>query len=78
MYTVWKVSQYGSFSGPNTEKYGPEKASYLDIFHTVVREIQGFFWTSYECLNYFICPGSYQVQLLVKITRNVSVYIAKG
>ena len=46
--TAWKVSKYGAFSGPyfpvlgsNTEiygkygKYGPEKAPYLDTFHTV-------------------------------------------
>ena len=24
--TVWKVSEYGVFSGPNTEEYGPEKS----------------------------------------------------
>ena len=36
LYTVWKVSKYGFFSIPNTGKYGPEKTSYLDTFHTVV------------------------------------------
>ena len=37
-----KLSRYGVFSGPyfpvfspNTEKYGPEKTSYLDTFHAV-------------------------------------------
>ena len=29
------MSKYGIFSGPNTGKYGPEKAPYLDTFHTV-------------------------------------------
>ena len=33
--TVWKVSRYGVFSGPNTRKYGPEKTPYLDNFHGV-------------------------------------------
>ena len=28
--TVWKVSKYGVFPGPNTEKYGPEKIPYWD------------------------------------------------
>ena len=43
LYTAWKVSKYGDFSGPyfpvfnpNTGKYGPEKTSYLDNFHAVV------------------------------------------
>ena len=35
--TVWKVSKYGVFSGPNTGKYGPEKAPYLDTLHAVSR-----------------------------------------
>ena len=29
------MSQYGAFSGPNTGKYGPEKAPHLDTFHVV-------------------------------------------
>ena len=40
--TAGKVSKYGVFSGPhfhifglNTGKYGPEKKTYLDSFHTV-------------------------------------------
>ena len=33
--TAWKVSKYGVSSGPNTGKYGPEKITYLDSFHTV-------------------------------------------
>ena len=37
--TMWKVSKYVVFSGPNTGKYGPEKASYLDTFHAVCRSI---------------------------------------
>ena len=45
MYTAWKVSKNGVFSGPsfpafvfspNTGKYGPEKTPYLDTFHAVV------------------------------------------
>ena len=42
MFTAWKVSKYGAFSGtyfpvfsPNTGKYGPEKTPYLDTFHGV-------------------------------------------
>ena len=41
--TAWRVSKYGLFSGLyfpvfglNTEKWGPEKTSYLDNFHTVL------------------------------------------
>ena len=30
-----KSVQIGSFSGPNTGKYGPEKTSYLNTFHAV-------------------------------------------
>ena len=48
-YTTWKVSKYGVFSGlyfpifgPNTGKYGPQKAPYLDTFHAVL-ENSGFF-----------------------------------
>ena len=40
--TAWKVSKYGVNSGPcflvfspNTGKYGPEIALYLDTFHAV-------------------------------------------
>ena len=33
--TMWKVSKYGVFYGPNTGKYGPEITSYLDTFYTV-------------------------------------------
>ena len=40
--TAWQVPKYGVFSSPyfpvfspNKGKYGPEKASYLDTFHTV-------------------------------------------
>ena len=29
------MSKYGVFSGPNTEKYRPEKASYLDTLYAV-------------------------------------------
>ena len=35
-FTVWKVSKYGVISGPNTGKYGPEIAPYLDTFHAVI------------------------------------------
>ena len=42
LFTVWKVSKYGVFSGPyfpvfrvNAEIYGPEKTPYLDTFHEV-------------------------------------------
>ena len=42
MDTAWKVSKCGVSSGPhfplfglNTEKYGPEKTTYLDTFHAV-------------------------------------------
>ena len=34
--TAFKVSKYGIFSGPNTGKYGPEKAPYWDTFHAVI------------------------------------------
>ena len=52
IYTVWKVYNYGVFSGPyfpvfglNTEvytsvliqEYGPEKVPYLDTFHAVIK-----------------------------------------
>ena len=33
--TARKVSKCGVTSGPKTGKYGPEKTSYLDIFHAV-------------------------------------------
>ena len=43
IYTVWKVSKYGVFSGPyfpvlslNKGKYGPEITPYLDAFHAVL------------------------------------------
>ena len=39
------MSKYGDFFGPyfpvfcpNTEKYGPEKALYLDTFHAVIMD----------------------------------------
>ena len=35
MSTMWKVSKYEVFSGPNKGKYGPENTSYLDTFHAV-------------------------------------------
>ena len=42
LYTTWKVSKYRVFSGPyfpvfcpSTGNYGPEKTTYLDIFHPV-------------------------------------------
>ena len=36
MFTAWKVSKYGVFSGPNTGKYGTEKIPYLDTFRAVI------------------------------------------
>ena len=43
MFTEWKVSKYGVFSGPhfpafslNTGKYGPEKTPHLDTFDVMV------------------------------------------
>ena len=43
IYTTWKVSKYGGFSGPyfpifspNTGKYGPEKPPYSDTFNEVI------------------------------------------
>ena len=43
VYTAWKVSKYGVFSGPcfpvfspNAGKYGPEKTPCLDTFHAVL------------------------------------------
>ena len=51
MQTAWKVSKYGFFSAPyfllfspNTEKYGPEKTPYLDIFYAVVSFKSGSIW----------------------------------
>ena len=52
IYTEWKVSKYGVFSGsyfpkfglnisvfsPNAGKYGPEKTLYMDTFHAVLLE----------------------------------------
>ena len=52
IYTAWKVSKYGVFSGPyfpefglnisvfspNAGKYGPEKTLYMDTFHAVLLE----------------------------------------
>ena len=42
MYTAWKVSKYGAFSGPyfpvfglNIGNYGPENSPYLDTFHAM-------------------------------------------
>ena len=42
MFTAWKLSKYGVFSGPyfpvfgqNTGKYGSEKTPYMDTSHTV-------------------------------------------
>ena len=35
LYTVWKVSKYGVFSGPYFPAFGPEKTPYLDTFHAV-------------------------------------------
>ena len=42
VFTEWKVSKYGLFSGlylhifsPKMGKYGPEKTPYLDTFHSV-------------------------------------------
>ena len=47
-----KKSKYGVFSGPYTEKYGPEKTLYLDTFHIVhvfkriiIRVV---FWNGYK------------------------------
>ena len=37
LYTAYKVSKYGVFSGPNTGEYGPEKTPYLVIFHAAIR-----------------------------------------
>ena len=36
LYTVWKASKYGVISGPNAEKYGPEKTLYLDLFRAML------------------------------------------
>ena len=35
-YTVWNMSKYGVFSGPNAGKYGPEKTPYMDTFHEMI------------------------------------------
>ena len=50
IFTAWKVSKYGVFSVtyfavfiPNAGKYGPEKAPYLDTFHTVINLNESYF-----------------------------------
>ena len=56
IYTAWKVSKYGVFSGPyfpafglNTGKYGPKKSPYLDTFHAVLNFLAGaYFLYSYS------------------------------
>ena len=51
-FTVWKVSNYGVFSGPyfpvfspNAGKYGPEKTPYLDTFHVVFYQLQNLWFS---------------------------------
>ena len=51
IYTVWKVSKYGIFSGSYFPeygkygpKYGPEKTPYLDNFDTVLKSKKVFTW----------------------------------
>ena len=36
VFTAWKVSQYGVFSGPYFPIFGPEITPYLDTFHAVL------------------------------------------
>ena len=45
-FTVWKMSKYGVFSGPNKWKYGLEKTSHLDTFL-----VHAFFFISSAFLN---------------------------
>ena len=52
--TAWEVSKCGDFSGPyfsvlspNTEKYRPEKMSYLGTFHAVTGKDIFFVYSKY-------------------------------
>ena len=36
LFTAWKVLKYGVISGPNTGKYRPEIAPYMDTFHAAI------------------------------------------
>ena len=67
VYTAWKVSKYGVFSGPyfpvfipNTGKYGPEKNPYLDTFHVVLFP----YYVIYNAQKRYSCRGN-----LVKYDR---------
>ena len=42
--TAWKVSKYGVFSGPNSGRYGQEKAPCLDTFHAVLTFVNTGFY----------------------------------
>ena len=45
---AWKLSKYEVFSGPNTEKYGPEKTPYLNTFHAVTTHVLAPFRTMFH------------------------------
>ena len=60
--TAWKVFKYRVFSGPyfpvfglNTGKYGPEKTSYSDTFHTMYKMHIIMQYTHFESLNNIHC-----------------------
>ena len=59
--TAWKASKYGVFSGPyfpvfspNTGKYGPGKAPYLDAFHAVSCVTTAAVFITHRELDYYL------------------------
>ena len=65
--TVWKVSKYRVFCGPNTGKYGPEKIPYLKTFHAV-SHFSGYPWKAASKNKVY----SAQEQLLIKFPKMIS------
>ena len=85
-YIVWKVFKYGVFSGPNTEKYGPEKTLYLDTFHAVLieysirpikkgRRVSISFWffkIILHYLTYFMPLTSFDTPCFQRVSKEIS------
>ena len=75
--TAWNVSKYGVISGPyfpvfspNTGKYGPEIALYLDPFHAVREHVSSYIICEIQCE--IKCEILFNIRLFDHIKKGIS------
>ena len=65
MFTAWKVSKYGVFSGPYYPAFGLEKPPYFDTFHAVVMMACKQTW----CVWNQMCTAKWKLSIIKSMTE---------